>query len=46
MAHYSLVGHQLHRSSSAGADPTTGFVAVELTEDQLKLHKPYDLPPE
>uniref|UniRef100_A0A0D9XX72 Alginate lyase 2 domain-containing protein n=1 Tax=Leersia perrieri TaxID=77586 RepID=A0A0D9XX72_9ORYZ len=27
-------------------DPTAGFVAVELTEDMFKLHKPYDLPPE
>lgn len=31
---------------SSGADPTSGFTAVELTEDRFKLHKPYDLPPE
>ncbi|GJM87919.1 hypothetical protein PR202_ga03925 [Eleusine coracana subsp. coracana] len=35
-----------HRSSSSVADPTAGFVAVELTEDQFHLHKPYDLAPE
>ncbi|KAK1628528.1 hypothetical protein QYE76_002843 [Lolium multiflorum] len=31
---------------AAGADPTTGFTAVEVSEDRFKLHKPYDLPPE
>jgi hypothetical protein len=32
--------------SSAGVDPTVGFIAVNLTEDRFKLHHPYDLPPE
>ncbi|TVU50992.1 hypothetical protein EJB05_02392, partial [Eragrostis curvula] len=41
-----LVSSCCHRSSAADADPTSGFVAVELTEDRFKLHKPYDLPPE
>ncbi|XBI04114.1 hypothetical protein VPH35_132453 [Triticum aestivum] len=33
-------------SPAAGADPTAGFTAVEITEDRFKLHKPYDLPQE
>jgi len=32
--------------SSAGVDPTLGFIAVNLTEDRFKLHHLYDLPPE
>ncbi|XBI04113.1 hypothetical protein VPH35_132452 [Triticum aestivum] len=33
-------------SPAAGADPTVGFTAVEITEDRFKLHKPYNLPQE
>ena len=33
-------------SPAAGADPTAGFIAVEVTGDRFKLHKPYDLPQE